>query len=180
MPSLLFLSTTRHKRLQGPRQRENQKMEGDWVVGLPCGGKLPVKLPTWVGEGAEGKTESFFFNVLFIFERERAGAWAGEGERERERETQNPKRTPDSSIGTEPDAGPEPMNCEIMTWAKVWYLTDWATQVPQERERLLSKLYTQCRAQCGAWSHDPRIMTWAKIKSQMLHRLIHPGVTKLT
>ena len=32
---------------------------------------------------------------------------------------------------TEPDTGLERTNREIMTWAKVGRLTDWATQVPQ-------------------------------------------------
>ena len=41
---------------------------------------------------------------MFIFERERA-------------------------VSTEPDVGLEPTNCEIMTWAGVRRLTNWATQV---------------------------------------------------
>ena len=36
------------------------------------------------------------------------------------------------AVSTEPDAGFEPMNCEIMTWAEVRRLTDRATQVPQQ------------------------------------------------
>ena len=40
----------------------------------------------------------------------------GEGQRERERETQNPKQAPGSELAAqEPDAGLEPMNCEITT-----------------------------------------------------------------
>ena len=42
-----------------------------------------------------------------------------------------------------------------------------------ERERILSRLHTQHRAQCSALSHGCEIMTWAKIKSQMFHRLSH-------
>ena len=34
--------------------------------------------------------------------------------------------------------------------------------------RILSRLHAQCRAQCGARPHDPRIMTWAEIKTQTL------------
>ena len=34
------------------------------------------------------------------------------------------------SVSTEPDAGLELTNHEIMTWAKVEHLTDWATQEP--------------------------------------------------
>ena len=37
-----------------------------------------------------------------------------------------------SADSAEPDVKLKPTNCEIMTWAEVWYLTDWATQVLQE------------------------------------------------
>ena len=50
---------------------------------------------------------------------------------EREMETQNPKQAPGSGlISTEPDVGLELMSCEIMTWAEVGCLTDWANQAP--------------------------------------------------
>ena len=45
----------------------------------------------------------------------------------------------------------------------------------KEKERILSRLHTQRRARCRAWSHNPGIMTWPKIKSRMLNRLSHPG-----
>ena len=35
-------------------------------------------------------------------------------------------------VSTEPDAGLEPMNREIMTWAEVGHSTDWATQAPRK------------------------------------------------
>ena len=35
-------------------------------------------------------------------------------------------------VSTEPDTGFELTSCEIMTWAEVGRLTDWATQVPLE------------------------------------------------
>ena len=38
----------------------------------------------------------------------------------------------------------------------------------RERERVLSRLCTQCRAQCGAPSQDPEIITYAETKSQSL------------
>ena len=63
---------------------------------------------------------------LFISETERDRAWAGEGQRARE--TQNPKQL--WAISTEPDAGLEPIDHEIMTWAKVARSTNWATQAP--------------------------------------------------
>ena len=34
------------------------------------------------------------------------------------------------AVSTEPDAGLQLTSREIMTWAKVWRSTDWATQVP--------------------------------------------------
>lgn len=34
---------------------------------------------------------------------------------------------------------------------------------PRERERNSSRLFTDRRAQCGAWSHHPEITTWAKL-----------------
>ena len=34
------------------------------------------------------------------------------------------------AVSTEPDAGLELMDREIMTWAEVGHLTDWATQAP--------------------------------------------------
>ena len=37
------------------------------------------------------------------------------------------------AVSTEPNAGLELMDREIMTWAKVGGLTDWATQAPQEK-----------------------------------------------
>ena len=55
---------------------------------------------------------SFFLFFKFIFERDRACAGEGQGERE----TQNPKQAPRlRAVGTEPDAGLEPTNREIVT-----------------------------------------------------------------
>ena len=53
---------------------------------------------------------------LFIFERERARAQAGEGQREREVE-----RIPSMfhTVSEQPYEGLNPMNCEIMTLAKI-------------------------------------------------------------
>ena len=66
---------------------------------------------------------------LFTFETGRDRAWAGEGQRERE--TQNPKQAPGSELSAQrPTRGLNSlMNCEIMIWAEVGCLTDWATQM---------------------------------------------------
>ena len=47
------------------------------------------------------------------------------------------------------------------------------------RERILIGLHAQHRTLHWTWSHDPEIMTWAKIKSQALNQLSHPGTPKL-
>ena len=44
------------------------------------------------------------------------------------------------------------------------------------RERIPSRLHTQCRAQCRTQSHHAEIMTWAKIKSQILNWLSHSTI----
>ena len=49
-----------------------------------------------------------------------------------ERETQSEAGSRLWAVNTESDSGLELTNCEIMTWAKVGHLTDWATQVPQD------------------------------------------------
>ena len=58
---------------------------------------------------------------MFIFERE----WETEHKwgrgREREGDTES------EAVSTEPDTGLKPRDCEIMTWAEVGRLTDWAT-----------------------------------------------------
>ena len=46
-----------------------------------------------------------------------------------------------------------------------------------ERE-FLSRFHTQNGAWHGAWSHDHNIITWAKIRSQKLNWLSHPGIQK--
>ena len=70
--------------------------------------------------------------VFIIFERERERERETESEqgRGRDRETQNLKQAPAWAVSTEPDAGLEPTNCEIMTWVEVRRLTDWVTQAP--------------------------------------------------
>ena len=67
----------------------------------------------------------FFFNVYF-WERDRmsgrgAGWW----------DTESEAGSWLWAVNTEPDTGLELTDWEIMTWAEVRRLTDWATQVPQ-------------------------------------------------
>ena len=82
---------------------------------------------------------------LFLSNREREErerAWAGEGERERESAhshgggaeseggTESEAGSKLWTVSTEPDVGLELVNCEIMTWAEVRCLANWATETP--------------------------------------------------
>ena len=59
--------------------------------------------------------------------RERDSAQMEEG---RETETESEAGSRLWAVSTEPDAELEPTNCEIINWAKVGRLSDWATQAP--------------------------------------------------
>ena len=50
---------------------------------------------------------------------------------EREGDTESEAGSRLWAVSTEPDMGLEPTDREIMTWAEVGRLTDWATQAPQ-------------------------------------------------
>ena len=63
---------------------------------------------------------------MFIFETERDRAWMGGGA-EREGDTESETGSRLWAVSTEPDAGLEPTNGEIMTWAEVGR---WTNQVP--------------------------------------------------
>ena len=54
---------------------------------------------------------------------------AAEGQTEGDTESEAGSRL--WAVSTEPDAGPELTNREIVTWAEVGCLTDWATQAPR-------------------------------------------------
>ena len=70
-----------------------------------------------------------FFNVYF-WDRERQSMNEGGAEREGDTESEAGSRL--WAISPEPDAGLELMDREIVTWAEVGRLTDWATQAPLE------------------------------------------------
>jgi len=53
---------------------------------------------------------------------------------------------------------------------------EWGKGAEGERE-YSSRLPTECRAWCGAQSHNPEILPWAKIKT--LNQLSHPGAPLL-
>ena len=61
-------------------------------------------------------------------DKERQSASGGGAERKGDTEPEAGSRL--WAVNTEPGVGLKPMNCEIMTWAKVGRLTDWAIQTP--------------------------------------------------
>ena len=69
---------------------------------------------------------------MFIYFWDRDRAWTGEGQREGDTESETGSRL--WAISTDPDAGLELTEREIMTWAEVGRLTDWATQAPQSSD----------------------------------------------
>ena len=70
---------------------------------------------------------NFFFNVYF-WDRERQSVNRWGAEREGDTESETGSRL--WAVSTEPDAGLELTDREIMTWAEVGRLTDQATQAP--------------------------------------------------
>ena len=74
----------------------------------------------------------YFFNTFILYLTDRDRVWAGEGQREREGDTECEAGSRLWAVSTEPDAGLELTNCEIMTWAEVGRLTDWTTQAPRQ------------------------------------------------
>ena len=78
-----------------------------------------------------------FLMFIYFWKTERTEHRWGRG-RERERHTHTHTESKSCSkpwaVSTEPDVGLELMNCEIMTWAEVRCLTDWATQVPLNKQ----------------------------------------------
>ena len=73
----------------------------------------------------------FYVSILFLREREREKQSVSGGGAERGGDTESEAGSRLWAVSTEPDAGLELANCEIVTWAKVGRSTDWATQVPQ-------------------------------------------------
>ena len=104
-----------------------------WIVRIWLCRKSHVCLFVWGPRNwyCGGLANSFNFILsLFIFERERETAWAGEGQREKG-DTESEAGSRLWPVSTEPYTGLKLTNREIMTWAEIGHLTDWATQVPQ-------------------------------------------------
>ena len=72
----------------------------------------------------------FFVNVYsFLIQRDKSASWGGA---EREGGTESEAGARPWAVRTEPDAGLELTDREIMTWAEVGRSSDWATQVPPQ------------------------------------------------
>ena len=78
----------------------------------------------------------FFFFLMFIYfwDRERQSMNGGGAKREGDTESEAGSRL--RAISPGPDAGLELTDREIVTWAEVGRLTDWATQAPLSSELL--------------------------------------------
>ena len=68
---------------------------------------------------------------MFIYFRDRERQSMNGGGAEREGDTESEAGSRLWAVSTEPDVGLELTNHEIMTWAEVGCLTDWATQAPR-------------------------------------------------
>ena len=132
-----------------------------------------------------------FLNILFIHEIHRG--W--ERQRHRQREKQAPCGEPD--VGLDPGApgsgpGPKPLSHPeipclfiylFLNRSGLWVFFErlWESAHAQEqvegrgrgRERILSSLQAQHRAQLWAQSHNPEIVTWVEIKSGTFNWLSH-------
>ena len=72
------------------------------------------------------------------------------GEGQRDRETQKLKQAPGSELSAQsPNAWLKLSDHEIMTWAEVGRLTDWATQVPLQELYLKGKKFRILTGQAG-------------------------------
>ena len=65
---------------------------------------------------------------MFIFERDRETEHKQRRGRKQGRDTESKAGSRFRAVSTEPDTELELTSCEIMTWAEVVHLADWATQ----------------------------------------------------
>ena len=75
---------------------------------------------------------------IYFWDRERQGMSGGGAEGEGDTESETGSRL--WAVSTEPDAGLELTDREIMTWAEVGCLTNWATHQHITQTRLFHKL----------------------------------------
>ena len=75
------------------------------------------------------------------------------GEGQREGDTESETGSSLQTVSTEPDAGLELTDREIVTWAEVSRLTDWATQAPRNEGDFREK--TLGAGSTPLWILDP-------------------------
>ena len=105
---------------------------------------------------------------MFIYFWETDRAWEGEGQREREVDTESEAGSRLWAVSTEPDAGLELTNREIMTWAKAGRLTDWATQAPQNFIDLKKTAFSFTEDSVNQWQTGE---IGLELKSKHINRL---------
>ena len=105
---------------------------------------------------------------MFIFIIERQSMSMGGAETGEDTESEAGSRL--WAVSTESDAGIELTNCEIMTWAEVGRLADWATQAPQSTKSLYILMFTHFlkdRARAGEGQRERETQNQSKL--QALH-----------
>ena len=100
---------------------------------------------------------------IYLFLWEHAHVSRGEAERGRER---------NRAVSTEPDAGLNLTNHEIMTWAKIKSRMHNKLNHPGAPSRFHTG---RAGPDVGLNATNDEIMAWAEIKSRMLNWLSHPG-----
>ena len=90
------------------------------------------EIMTWaeVGRLTDQATQAPLFFLIFNVYLERDGVHKQGRGRKREGLIEFEAGSRLWIVSTEPNMGLEPRNCELMTWAEVRHLKDWATQVP--------------------------------------------------
>ena len=74
---------------------------------------------------------SFYFFNTYLLLRDRERQITSRGGAEKEGDTESEAGSRLWAVSTEPDKELEPTNCEIITWAEVGRLINWATQTLQ-------------------------------------------------
>ena len=126
-----------YKRNQNPHSpiHNVQDRIPNYSVYVQSGGREPLpriketKISTEINPKLVKAILVFFLTFIYFWDRERQSMNGGGSEREGDTESETGSRL--WAISTEPDAGLELMNREIVTWAEVGRLTDWATPAPK-------------------------------------------------
>ena len=113
---------SRGKRIRSPLYTDSSEPNG----GLELRSHEIMTSPE-VGHSTQAPMHSMFY--LFLREKQRQNMSGGGADRKGGIESKAASRL--WAVSTEHDAGLKLVNPEIMTWAEVGHLTDWATEAPQ-------------------------------------------------